>query len=154
IVRPEDQVALKNTEVSFDALKKLFGEARAAAGDKTIKDGLDKLEQITTTYKATVDKLDAATKKTVAIMKDRADPARIKADEITDQVKQSVRWRAAEARTASDAEDERSMWIGMAATLAVLVVLVFSALFSLFTIARPIRRIGEVLLELANGNTA
>src|SRR5262249_56059085 len=82
------------------------------------------------------------------------DPARIKADEITDQVKQSVRWRAAEARTASDTEDERSMWIGMAATLAVLVVLVFSALFSLFTIARPIRRIGEVLLELANGNTA
>jgi len=154
IVRPEDQIVLKNSEVSFDTLKKLFDETRAAAADKGIKDGLDKLQAITTTYKAMVDKLDNQTKKTVAIMKDRADPARIKADEITDQVKQTVRKRAAEARAVSDAEDERSMWIGLATTFAVLLVLVFSALFSLFNIARPIRKIGEVLLELANGNKA
>jgi methyl-accepting chemotaxis protein len=42
----------------------------------------------------------------------------------------------------------------MSLTAAVLAVLVGSALFSLFNIARPIRRIGEVLLELANGNKA
>src|SRR5262245_32365152 len=31
IVRPEDQIVLKNSEVSFDTLKKLFDETRAAA---------------------------------------------------------------------------------------------------------------------------
>jgi methyl-accepting chemotaxis protein len=154
VVRPEDQVIIKNTPAAFETVNKLFDEGRAAAGDKAIKDGFDKLQPIVTQYKAVMDKLDAATARTAAIMKDRADPARIQADEITEKVKQGVRARSAEARAVSDVEEKRSLWISMSLTAAVLAVLVGSALFSLFNIARPIRRIGEVLLELANGTKA
>jgi methyl-accepting chemotaxis protein len=44
--------------------------------------------------------------------------------------------------------------IGLAAGLVVILVLIGSAVFSMVNIARPIRRIGEVLLALANGNKA
>src|SRR3984893_12026488 len=44
--------------------------------------------------------------------------------------------------------------IGLVVGVLVVVVLIGSALFSVLTIARPVRRIGEVLLELANGNKA
>jgi len=38
--------------------------------------------------------------------------------------------------------------------IAVMLVLIGSAIFSVVTIARPVRRVGEVLLELAHGNKA
>jgi methyl-accepting chemotaxis protein len=44
--------------------------------------------------------------------------------------------------------------VGLIVGVLVVLVLIGSALFSVLTIARPIRRIGEVLLELANGNKA
>jgi len=48
-------------------------------------------------------------------------------------------------------------WVGNVAIMVgmlVVLMLIGSALFSVLSIARPIRRIGEVLLELANGNKA
>jgi methyl-accepting chemotaxis protein len=48
-------------------------------------------------------------------------------------------------------------WVGNVAIIVgmlVVLMLIGSALFSVLSIARPIRRIGEVLLELANGNKA
>jgi methyl-accepting chemotaxis protein len=42
--------------------------------------------------------------------------------------------------------------VGVVVGFAVMAMLLGSALLSLFNIARPIRRIGDVLLELANGN--
>jgi methyl-accepting chemotaxis protein len=44
--------------------------------------------------------------------------------------------------------------IGLVVGALVVLMLIGSALFSVLTIARPIRRIGEVLLELAGGNKA
>jgi methyl-accepting chemotaxis protein len=44
--------------------------------------------------------------------------------------------------------------VGLVVGVLVVVLLIGSALFSVLTIARPVRRIGEVLLELANGNKA
>jgi methyl-accepting chemotaxis protein len=46
------------------------------------------------------------------------------------------------------------MWSNLAMGLALLLVLIASALISIFGVARPIRRIGEVLLALAQGNKA
>ena len=48
-------------------------------------------------------------------------------------------------------------WVGNVAIMVgmlVVLMLIGSALFSVLSIARPIRRIGEVLLELADGNKA
>jgi methyl-accepting chemotaxis protein len=50
------------------------------------------------------------------------------------------------------AELTRAGWVGLAIGIPVVLILIGSAVFSMFTIARPIRCIGEVLLELAGGN--
>jgi methyl-accepting chemotaxis protein len=52
------------------------------------------------------------------------------------------------------AELHRVGTIALAVGVLVVLVLIGSALFSVLNIARPIRRIGDVLLELANGNKA
>jgi len=52
------------------------------------------------------------------------------------------------------AELDRVATIALIVGVLVVLVLIGSAVFSVLTIARPIRRIGDVLLELANGNKA
>jgi methyl-accepting chemotaxis protein len=52
------------------------------------------------------------------------------------------------------AELDRVATIALVVGMLVVLVLIGSAVFSALTIARPLRRIGEVLLELANGNKA
>jgi methyl-accepting chemotaxis protein len=52
------------------------------------------------------------------------------------------------------AELNRVGTVGLIVGVLVVLVLIGSALFSVLTIARPVRRVGEVLLELANGNKA
>jgi methyl-accepting chemotaxis protein len=49
---------------------------------------------------------------------------------------------------------EQATQISLAVGVLVILVLAGSALFSVLSIARPIRRIGDVLLELAGGNKA
>jgi methyl-accepting chemotaxis protein len=49
---------------------------------------------------------------------------------------------------------DRVNTVGTAVGALVILLLIGSAVFSVFNIARPIRRIGDVLMELANGNKA
>jgi methyl-accepting chemotaxis protein len=61
---------------------------------------------------------------------------------------------AAERRKELLAELDHVATVGFAVGTLVILMLIGSALFSVLNIARPIRRIGEVLLELARGNMA
>jgi methyl-accepting chemotaxis protein len=65
-----------------------------------------------------------------------------------------VSQRAGERTAAAASAMTQAGRIGLALGLTVMAVLIGSAVFSVLNIARPIRRIGEVLLELANGNKA
>jgi methyl-accepting chemotaxis protein len=153
IVRPDDEIILKNIEVAFTTTLKLVGDGRGMAQDAAVKAGSDgKIEPIILQYKALVDKLSATTAREGAMMREKVDPIRIEADKITDDVKQSVRKLSLDAQASDGAEEMRTLWINMSASAIVLLVLVGAALFSLLNVARPIRRIGEVLRELANGN--
>jgi methyl-accepting chemotaxis protein len=49
---------------------------------------------------------------------------------------------------------DRAAQVGLGVGVLVILVLIGSAVFSVLSIARPVRRIGGVLLELANGNKA
>ena len=51
-----------------------------------------------------------------------------------------------------DAAMARASQIGLVVGLMVILVLIGAAVFSMLNVARPIRRIGDVLLELAKGN--
>ena len=61
---------------------------------------------------------------------------------------------AAERRNELLAELDHVATVGLVVGALVMLMLIGSALFSVLNIARPIRRIGDVLLELARGNMA
>jgi methyl-accepting chemotaxis protein len=63
-----------------------------------------------------------------------------------------VAQRVASAEAESNAVDHRANIIGISVGGMVVLLLIASAMFGALSIARPIRRIGEVLLELAGGN--
>jgi methyl-accepting chemotaxis protein len=61
---------------------------------------------------------------------------------------------AAERRNELLAELDHVATVGLVVGALVMLMLIGSALFSVLNIARPIRRIGDVLLELSHGNMA
>jgi methyl-accepting chemotaxis protein len=141
-------------DAGFVEADKLLDRARAMAGERAIQAGIDQIRPMISDFKIVADKLAATTAQVVTIMRDRGDPVRVKVDQITDQVTQGVRTYAIGLKAAAEDEESRAMWLDTTAGIAVLLVLVGSAMFSLRSIARPIRRIGDVLVELANGNKA
>lgn len=68
------------------------------------------------------------------------------------EAKQAAQQRAVERSATASAEVDLAGRIGLAAGIIIVIILAGSAVVSSLTIARPIRRIGSVLLELANGN--
>jgi methyl-accepting chemotaxis protein len=79
---------------------------------------------------------------------------RVEFDELLARTKTSIEQRAAALDEEATAQQASAQTMNIVGGILVVLLLIGSALFSVVTIARPIRRIGEVLLELANGNKA
>ncbi len=152
IVAQSDRELAPRLQVAFADAFALLKAARTNAADRTIQDGIDKLQPMITRFQAAVDALTSTTERVNQISTERADALRVKADEVTENVKQGVKKHVAEVEAMMEAQTSETTWINIAASIALLLVLIGSAVYSGLTIARPIRRIGEVLLELANGN--
>jgi methyl-accepting chemotaxis protein len=137
-----------------DAMIGVLKRVRQSAGDKEIADGIDALAGLAGRHKtaaaAAVKAEDAKTR----ILEERLRPA---AREISTRVDKLVAanneytaLRQSQLMTAL----EQATWVSLAVGVLVILVLAGSALFSVLNIARPIRRIGDVLLQLAGGNKA
>jgi len=145
--------SLRNIVTSdVDRLVAALQEARTLAREKELQAGIDELLAIATTFK------------TAALDNFKADEAstRIFNERIV-TTDSEIRKRLGEGvQIATDmlalrqnqlgGEMERVSNIAVLVGALVVLILIGSAVFSSFTIARPIRRVGEVLLELANGN--
>jgi methyl-accepting chemotaxis protein len=142
-----DLVSVKTT-ASIDALK----GARALAGGQELGAEIDGLVLATERFKAiAVEAVNAETLKS-RIIKDRIGPATA---EIAAKIGKAV--GGANDMLALRQEEllgalSRIATIALAVGLMVVLMLVGSSVFSVLNIARPIRRIGDVLLQLANGN--
>jgi methyl-accepting chemotaxis protein len=150
----KDPGQLSRIEPQLLATANSIKTAQGLTGEPTLTSTLEALTGFVPRYRAIIGKLSAITAKQGAIMKDRADPLRLEIDNVLGSVKQSVEARAAEIRAEADAQDAASMMFNMVSGVLVVLMLIGSAVFAALTIARPIRRIGEVLLELAGGNKA
>jgi methyl-accepting chemotaxis protein len=145
--RLQDGIAQRTTS-AIAALKR----ARLAAGEKQMTAEIDRLAAAADLFKAACDQ--AAKTETVKnkLLNDRMRPV---AKEIGVRTDKGVTTAIDQAQVRLDQLMAILSWVGNVATGVgglVVLMLIGSALFSVLNIARPIRRIGEVLLELANGN--
>jgi methyl-accepting chemotaxis protein len=144
------EIVTRETTTAIDALnraRKLAGEAGPAAA-------IDALITAATSFKATAENIIKAEDQRIHIRNDRMIPivkdigARINAR--VEFANQYTAVRQGQLLAGLNSNASVSLVVGV----LVVLMLIGSALFSVLTIARPIRRIGDVLLELAHGNKA
>jgi methyl-accepting chemotaxis protein len=136
--------------LAIEALKR----ARALAAEKKMQAEIDGLVAAADRFRSLTDEAVRMEEAKKRVLNERVLPA---AKEIGIRISKAV---AFAQEYALSRQGELLVKLASVGTVAVavgmLVVLMLagSALFSVLNIARPIRRIGEVLLELANGNKA
>lgn len=137
-----------------DAMLRVLKQARQSAGDKDIADGIDALTGLAGRFKAATGAAVKAEETKTRVFEERVLPA---AREITTRVDKLVSANnqyMALRQSQLMAALEQATQVSLAVGVLVILVLAGSALFSVLSIARPIRRIGDVLLQLAGGNKA
>jgi methyl-accepting chemotaxis protein len=129
-------------------LRKLRGEVE----DKTLGGLIDGLAQIVADYKAVSTQYVQVNEGIITLVRDKALPTASEIGQLTDQVVDSSK-KHAEHATADAASIEANVeHLLIAVGILAILVLVGTAVFGAMSIAKPIRRIAEVLLQLANGN--
>jgi methyl-accepting chemotaxis protein len=142
----------RSIEESIGKSTELLNSAQSQASDAAITSGIGQLLTVVPQYQAVVAKTIAGIQNENSTMTERADPLRVQMDELLQKTKADVEARAAADSTEADAQDRWSTIVSMVGGTLVILVLIGSAIFAALHVARPIRRIGAVLLELANGN--
>jgi len=153
LVRAADELPARIDRNIVDAGKAL-DEARGLASDPTVKAVVAELIAFVPQFKEVVDKTFQTMTRQAGATRDRADPVRAELEKVLETMKANGVKRAALLDAEMAAKDSWSEISALAVGLLVVATLIGSALFAVFTIARPIRRIGDVLLELAAGNKA
>ena len=134
-----------------DALAALATAQRLAA-DKVLADSIATLAAPVNDFKTLMARQVALSDLQFSIVRGRTLPTAAQIGEIIDKIVETARGQASAASAAAIAQRTSVERIGLAIAMLVLAILIGSAVFGALAIARPIRRIGEVLLELANGN--
>jgi methyl-accepting chemotaxis protein len=137
---------------STDQAIQQLGYARRAAADKAVVDGIDSLQKIVAEYTGILQD----TAKTIDVQNlaqtERANPAELGSRTLLGQVIETANASsdAATAQAAVGVTQAGRIRIGIG--LVVGLVLIGAAAFASLAIGKPVRRIGEVLMALANGN--
>ena len=132
----------------------LLKQARALTQDKAFGGAIDELSTIVPAFTAVINDTIKALDQQGVIGRERAIPVLAELDTTFAKTKETTASRAVERATSAAASRAQSSQIALGLGVFVVLALIGSAVFGSLTIARPIRRIGEVLLELANGNKA
>jgi methyl-accepting chemotaxis protein len=127
-----------------------FNLVKGLSSDPAMKAGVDSLITVMGELNAVTDGAKKAVDLKSQLEKERTGPARAKLDELILKADAAAAKGAEVASAAQDAEVARSGRIGMVASVIVIFVLIGSAVFGSFSIARPLRRMAGVLGELTN----
>jgi methyl-accepting chemotaxis protein len=145
---------LERTDRAIEQALRAFAQAGELADDKTLADGIGGLAGVVTDLKAVMGRIAATTDKQDGIVRQRTLPIAQEMGDLTEKIVAFAKQSAGQAATTATAEMTSVERTGLTVSALVVAVLIGSAVFATLTIAKPIRRIGEVLLELANGNKA
>jgi methyl-accepting chemotaxis protein len=148
-----------NEATQIRAIERSLGEAlrgldyaRAATPEKTVVEGVGRLITIVPEFaevlKATTGTIDLQNQ----IQNDRVDTAEAEARRLLEEASAIANQQSEAATTAAAAGVVQAGRTRLVVGLIVILVLIGTAAFASLTVGRPIRRIGEVLTTLAQGN--
>ncbi|HMK80380.1 MAG TPA: methyl-accepting chemotaxis protein [Xanthobacteraceae bacterium] len=120
--------------------------------DKTLAAGLDGIVTLATENKALMDQYVRISTEQATLVRERTLPLAGAMDEAAAQIVTAAEQQAAQDKAEAAASAVLVERIGYGVGALVMMVLVASAAFGVLSIARPVRRIGEVLMQLANGD--
>jgi methyl-accepting chemotaxis protein len=143
---------LTRTTTNADNALAQLGKLRAAIDDKAVSATFDGLVQAVTEFKTLMARYVQLTNQITALVRDRGLPAANEMSALSDKIVTAAVHQAEEATAQAHAThvSVERLEIGLGAF--VMLVLIGSAVFGALSIARPIRRIAEVLLALGSGN--
>jgi methyl-accepting chemotaxis protein len=125
---------------------------RARAGHDSLAQPIAALAALVKEFQEVAASTNATFEQRASMRANRALPAATEVDKLIDQaITTAARGRDA-ARAHSTEEVAWSGHVGLTVGVLVIAILIGSALFLMFNVARPVRRIGEVLLALARGD--
>ena len=152
-VLSEASQVLRINAAADQATQKL-GYARRDITDQIVADGIDGLGVIVSEYVAILKSTTSAIETQNRIQNDRAKPTeaagRLLLDEATAIATQFSEQASNEASAGTAQAGRIRISIGLVVTL----LLFGTAVFASLAIGNPIRRVGEALMQLANGNTS
>ncbi len=142
------------TEERGDAAIAKLREVRSHVTDTSLATRLDGLMTELTEFKSVTAHANELDDQKQRFVHERAMPLLATVEAMLKDETGSASELAASAGSQADELILQSSRIGLAAGLVVILVLIGSAIFGGLSIAKPIGRIADVLLELANGNKA
>jgi methyl-accepting chemotaxis protein len=143
---------LSRTRRSLNNTNDALDVARVRTTDQALVEQIDQLVTFAPRYREVMDKALKAYEGQMSTLRERADPARVALDELLEETSAAVAEQVRQLESEAAEAAARAEMIGLIVALAVMAVLVGTAVFGMLTIARPIRRIGEVLMALASGD--
>ena len=142
----------RRISASTDQAIQQLNYAGRAVTDKAVLRGIETLQQIVTEYTSVLQETTSAIDAQNATQSGRANPAEAESRALLAQAIETANARsdAATAQAAVGVAQAGRIRIGIG--LVVGLVLIGAAAFASLSIGKPVRKIGEVLMGLANGN--
>ena len=137
---------------SADSAITQLGKLRGELDDKTLAGMVDGLIQIVTDYKAVSTRYVQVSEGITTLIREKAAPAATEIGALSDKIVEGAKHQAERAAAEAAATEAMVEHLGLGVGALAILVLIGTAVFGALSIAKPIRRIAEVLLELANGN--
>ena len=145
---------LQRARKSIDDAANMLPDGVVLASVRGLSEQIDTLLITAPRYKEVMEKVLLLSAQQVQTMNQRTTPSREEMDKVLARLNEWAAQRVSNAEASAAAGDARANVIELTVGTIVVLMLIGSAIFGALSIARPIRRIGEVLLELANGNKA
>jgi methyl-accepting chemotaxis protein len=147
-----EQEQAKRTNASAERTLTQLQALRASADDKTFVASADGIIQIVTEFKSIMARYIQLSEQVVAIVRDKTVPMTTEIGQLDEKVSEGARHNAEEASATAASTTTSVERLGLGMGAFVIAMLVGSAMFGVLSIARPIRKIAGVLLELGGGN--
>ena len=145
---------LQRSRKSIDDAANMLPDGVVLASVRGLSEQIDTLLVTAPRYKEVMEKVLLLSAQQIQTMNQRTTPSGEEMDKILARLNEWAAQRVGNAEASAAAGDARANVIELTVGTIVVLMLIGSTIFGALSIARPIRRIGEVLLELANGNKA
>jgi methyl-accepting chemotaxis protein len=125
--------------------------ARRTTNDRPVRQQINNLAAILSQLHEVMSRIVTVTGSVDALVRDKADPTRAELERLVAEGKAAATTRKETLGRAVTATFDRAFAVGLAAAAFAVLLMIGSAVVSVVTIARPLRRISAVLLHLAEG---